>query len=112
MKRRNFLKALSVGGVSLSLMQLDALASAVGFHEEGPYNGPLLTTFVNTTCGACPGGCGMRVRKVDSIPVGINGNPIHPISRGGLCPVGISSLALLVHPDRIRQPLLRTGPRG
>jgi anaerobic selenocysteine-containing dehydrogenase len=112
MERRNFLKALSVGGVSLSLMQLDALASAVGFHEEGPYNGPLLTTFVNTTCGACPGGCGMRVRKVDSIPVGINGNPIHPISRGGLCPVGISSLALLVHPDRIRQPLLRAGPRG
>jgi anaerobic selenocysteine-containing dehydrogenase len=112
MERRKFLKALSVGGVSLSLMQLDALASAVGFHEKGPYNGPLLTSFVYTTCGACPGGCGMRVRKVDSIPVGINGNPIHPISRGGLCPVGISSLALLVHPDRIKQPLLRTGPRG
>ncbi len=112
MERRKFLKSISIGGVSLSLLQLDALASVVGYHQEGPYNGPLLTSFVNTTCGACPGGCGMRVRKVDSIPVGIDGNPIHPVSRGGLCPVGISSLAFLIHPDRVKQPLLRTGPRG
>ncbi len=96
----------------MSLLQLDALASAVGYHEEGPYNGPLLSSFINTTCGACPGGCGIRVRKVDDIPVGINGNQIHPVSRGGLCPVGISSLAFLIHPDRIKRPLLRTGPRG
>ncbi|MEE9553136.1 MAG: molybdopterin-dependent oxidoreductase [candidate division Zixibacteria bacterium] len=112
MERRKFLKSISIGGVSLSLLQLDALASAIGYHEEGPYNGPLLTSFVSTTCGACPGGCGMRVRKVDNIPVGIDGNPIHPVSRGGLCPVGISSLAFLIHPDRVKQPLLRTGPRG
>jgi anaerobic selenocysteine-containing dehydrogenase len=112
MRRREFLKSIALTGCALSLFQLDALASAVGYHEDGPYNGPLLTRFINTTCGACPGGCGLRVRVVDGIPVRIDGNPIHPVSRGGLCPVGISSLSFLVHPDRIKQPLLRKGPRG
>lgn len=112
MERRKFLKSISICGAALSLAQLDLLAAAKGFHEEGPYNGPLLTSFVNTTCGACPGGCGIHVRKVDDIPVGINGNSLHPINRGGLCPVGISSLAFLIHPDRVKTPLLRSGPRG
>lgn len=112
MKRREFIKTLALSGASLSLSQIDLLAAAAGFHENGPYNGPLLTSYISTTCGACPGGCGIRVRKVDDLPVGIEGNPSHPISRGGLCPVGISSLPLLIHPDRIKQPLLRTGPRG
>jgi anaerobic selenocysteine-containing dehydrogenase len=112
MRRREFLRSIALTGCSLSMLQLDALASAVGYHEDGAYNGPLLTRFINTTCGACPGGCGLRVRTVDNIPVRIDGNPIHPVSRGGLCPVGISSLSFLVHPDRIKQPLLRKGPRG
>lgn len=112
MERREFLRSIALTGCSLSLLQLDALASAVGYHEDGAYNGPLITKFINTTCGACPGGCGLRVRTVDDLPVRIDGNPIHPVSRGGLCPVGISSLAFLVHPDRIRQPLMRKGPRG
>ncbi len=112
MRRREFLRSITATGCSLSLLQLDALASAVGYHEDGPYNGPLFTRFINTTCGACPGGCGLRVRTVDDIPVRIDGNPIHPVSRGGLCPVGISSLSFLIHPDRIKHPLLRKGPRG
>lgn len=112
MERREFIRLLAMSGASLSLSQMDLLAAATGFHDEGPYNGPLLTSYVNTTCNACQGGCGMRVRKVDNVPVGIEGNPLHPISRGGLCPVGISSLGFLIHPDRIKRPLLRTGPRG
>jgi len=94
------------------MFQLESLASALGYHEDGPYNGPLVTRFINTTCGACPGGCGLRVRTVDNIPVRVEGNPHHPVSRGGLCPVGVSSLSFLIHPDRIKQPLLRKGPRG
>ena len=112
MERREFLRSLAACTAALTLAQFETLLAGAGFHQEGPYNGPLLTSYVNTTCGACPGGCGIRVRKVDDIPVKIDGNPIHPISRGGLCPVGVSSLAFLVHPDRIKQPLLRTGARG
>lgn len=112
MKRRKFIESITATSVALSLMQFESLLAAVGFQEEGPYNGPLLTSYINSTCGACPGGCGIRVKKIDGIPVKIDGNTMHPINRGGMCPVGVSSLAFLVHPDRIKQPLKRTGPKG
>jgi len=112
MERRKFLTTLAWSTTALTALQFDKLLAASGFHEGGPYNGPLLTNYVSSTCGACPGGCGIRVRRVDDIPVAIEGNPVHPINRGGLCPVGVAAMALLVHPDRIRQPLMRSGPRG
>lgn len=112
MDRRDFLISVAGYATALSLLDLEALLAASGFHESGPYNGPLLSTYVYSTCGACPGGCGIRVRQVDGLPVKVDGNPLHPVNRGGLCPVGAASLALMVHPDRIRQPLRRSGPRG
>jgi anaerobic selenocysteine-containing dehydrogenase len=112
MERREFLIHLASYTTALTFFQLESLCTAAGFHEDGPYNGPLLTDYVRSTCEACPGGCGIEVRRVDGFPVKVEGSPIHPVNRGGLCPVGASSLALLVHPDRIRQPLMRSGPRG
>ncbi len=112
MERRDFLAALGKCTAALTVLQFDTLLAASGYHEDGPYSGPLLTNYISSTCGACPGGCGIRIRRVDGIPVGIQGNPVHPVSRGGLCPVGVAAMALLVHPDRIRQPLMRSGPRG
>jgi len=110
--RRAFLVSLAGCTSALSSLDVATLLAAMGYHEAGPYNGPLLSTYVHTTCGACPGGCGIRVRQVDGVPVKVDGNPVHPVNQGGLCPVGAASLALLIHPDRIRQPLKRTGPRG
>lgn len=112
MQRRKFLTSIAWGTTALTMLQFENLRAAVGYHEPGPYNGPLLTNYINSTCGACPGGCGIRIRRVDDIPVAIEGNPVHPVNRGGLCPVGASAMALLVHRDRIRQPLMRSGPRG
>lgn len=112
MDRRSFLVALAGSSAALSAFEVDSLLAAMGYHEAGPYNGPLLSTYVHSTCGACPGGCGIRVRQVDGIPVRVEGNPLHPVNRGGLCPVGVASLSFLVHPDRVRQPLKRSGPRG
>lgn len=112
MERRDFLIYLAGCTTAFSLLQLESLCAAAGFHEEGPYNGPLLSGYVRSTCAACPGGCGIEVRRVDGFPVKVEGSRIHPVNRGGLCPVGASSLALLIHPDRVRQPLLRSGPRG
>ena len=39
---------------------------------------------VMTFCRQCPGGCGLRVRVVNDRVVGIAGNPLHPINRGGV----------------------------
>lgn len=63
-------------------------------------------------CAACPGGCGVRVRCIGGRAVKVDGNPLHPVSRGRLCPKGQASLQALYHPDRLMRPLRRRGPRG
>ena len=42
----------------------------------------------------------------------IEGNPDHPVNRGKLCARGQAILQELYHPDRVAQPLKRSGPRG
>ena len=66
-------------------------------------------TWVASVCGACPGGCGIRARLVEGKLAGIAGNPLHPVSRGGLCPLGLAGAQLALHPDRVRGPLRRSG---
>jgi menaquinone reductase, molybdopterin-binding-like subunit len=64
---------------------------------------------VMSVCGACPGGCGIRARVVAGRLVGISGNPLHPVNRGALCPLGLAGAHVLYHPDRLRGPLRRAG---
>jgi anaerobic selenocysteine-containing dehydrogenase len=66
----------------------------------------------NSVCLVCPARCGIRGRIVDGRLVHIIGNPLHPMSRGGLCPRGVGGVQVLYHPQRIATPLLRVGPRG
>lgn len=68
--------------------------------------------WILSTCGQCPAGCGIRVRVVEGRAVKIEGNEACPLNRGGLGPKGQSGLQLLYHPDRVRHPLKRDGPRG
>ncbi len=68
--------------------------------------------FILSVCTACPGGCGVRARRIGNRVVKVEGNPLHPISGGRLCAKGQAAIQALYHPDRIRQPLHRIGPRG
>ncbi len=36
-----------------------------------------------TTCAACPAGCGMLAKTRDGRPIKLEGDPNHPLSRGG-----------------------------
>jgi anaerobic selenocysteine-containing dehydrogenase len=83
--------------------------------QEGAVRAPRgagVETWVPSLCRLCPAGCGVRVRLVDGLPVGLRGNRTHPVTRGGLCPAALSGLQELVHPDRLRTPMRRVGPRG
>ena len=79
--------------------------------QEGP-NVPGVEKWVPTVCAQCMGGCGMLARVIDGWVVNLVGNPLHPVSRGTLCPKGIAGLQGLYDPDRIRSPLKRVGKRG
>src|SRR5436190_722698 len=41
----------------------------------------------------------------------LEGQPDHPINRGGLCPRGQAAIQITYHPDRLTQPWKRTGAR-
>ena len=66
----------------------------------------------SSVCLVCPARCGIRGRTVDGQLVRINGNPLHPMSQGGLCPRGVGGVQVLYHPQRIAAPVVRVGARG
>jgi anaerobic selenocysteine-containing dehydrogenase len=80
--------------------------------EIGPDWAPGQEQFIPSTCLLCPSHCGIRGRVVDGRVVRIEGNPLHPISRGGLCAKGYAGIQLLYHPARLQGPMERTGPPG
>ncbi|HEY3490086.1 MAG TPA: molybdopterin-dependent oxidoreductase [Candidatus Deferrimicrobiaceae bacterium] len=65
-----------------------------------------------TACRQCPAGCGIVVRISEGRAKKIEGNPNHPVNRGKLCARGQAALQALYHPERLRQPMRRTGARG
>ena len=60
--------------------------------------------FYSSTCAACPAACGMIIKNRDGRPIKLEGNPAHPISRGGLCAVGQASLLGLYDSHRLKNP--------
>src|SRR5512142_2162689 len=91
LRRRDFLKALPTAAAAVACGPLLGACGAPA-HASAPGGPATLAprgapeSWVVTTCGACPGGCGIRARLVSGSVVGIAGNPLHPVNRGGLCP--------------------------
>ncbi|MGC8595187.1 MAG: molybdopterin-containing oxidoreductase family protein [Candidatus Kryptoniota bacterium] len=104
--RRDFVKLLggsligfAAGGAGEALFKLpNAILPIL-------YNGPKTETWKLTTCAKCPGACGLRIRLIDGLPVQAFGNPLSPVNKGGVCPMGLTSVESLYHPDRIMSPM-------
>ncbi|HEY5701251.1 MAG TPA: molybdopterin oxidoreductase family protein [Gammaproteobacteria bacterium] len=60
----------------------------------------------------CPDTCGAITRVEDGRAVAFIGNPAHPVTQGWLCAKVNDYLAHAYHPDRLRYPMRRTGPKG
>ncbi len=72
----------------------------------------------STICCYCAGGCGTIVSVRDGKLVNIEGDPDHPINRGGMCSKGSSQFAVnsiyddktgarIVNPNRLTKPMVR-----
>jgi len=72
----------------------------------------------STICCYCSGGCGTIVSVRDGVLVNIEGDPDHPINRGGLCSKGSSQFGVnsifddktgkqLINPNRLTKPKVR-----
>jgi anaerobic selenocysteine-containing dehydrogenase len=105
--RREFLKLLGISAYAVGTAGCDGEWSVPDRLVELALRGPGIESHKNTICRLCPAGCGLSVRLVDDLPVGLKGNPRHPLNRGGLCPVGQAGLEVLYSPQRVRGPLRR-----
>lgn len=109
--RRQFLLAAGGSMAGLAWAQQGEVRWSAGDVEASGWE-PGLEQKLASTCLVCPARCGIRTRTVDGRLVRIDGNPLHPVSRGGLCPRGAAAVQTLYHPDRLRSPIVRMGPRG
>lgn len=110
--RRDFLKVagFTLAGASLACRR-GPVQTALPYLEQPEAVVPGRATWYASTCGACTAGCGTLMRCRDGRPVKLEGNPDHPLSRGGLCAVGQASVLSLYDSERLRRPLLEGEPR-
>ncbi len=69
-------------------------------------------TVYKSECYICNTGCDASVYVKDNKVVKVEGDPSSLVTRGLLCPKGLSSRDMLYHPDRLKYPLKRAGERG
>ena len=128
MDRRNFFKIVSTasaGVAATSCGKKDALIPLlVPEHQIAPGE----EQWHPAVCSECGAGCGVIVRVMEGERVierngekfreriasikKIEGNPLDPVSGGGLCARGQAAVQSLYNPDRVREPMRRTAERG
>jgi anaerobic selenocysteine-containing dehydrogenase len=128
MQRRDFLKISAATGAAAALEGCgNPDHQLIRFIPEEDLI-PGVATWKPSICTLCPAGCGTLVRVMQGeaevvrngqlgilrmgLAKKIEGNPAHPINQGKLCPRGHAALQVTYHPDRIKNPLQRIGPRG
>lgn len=110
-KRRDFLRVLGVTGAGAGLVgcSTDHVERLLPYVTTPENITPGVATWYATVCRECPAECGAWVKTREGRAIKLEGNPNHPVSGGALCSRGHSSLQGLYDPDRLTQPMRRTG---
>ncbi len=105
--RRGFLQAagFTLAGAVSAGCQRAPVRYALPFANEPETVTPGRSLWYASTCSACEAGCGVLVKVRDGRPIKIEGNPEHPLSRGGVCAAGQAAVLGLYDSQRF------TGPR-
>ncbi|MFN7983513.1 MAG: molybdopterin-dependent oxidoreductase [Vicinamibacterales bacterium] len=128
MDRRTFIKLTAVTGTSATLAGCSVpQQQGIRFVPEEEL-APGIAEWKPSVCPICSSGCGVNVRVMRAdvettkdgqagvVRMGVakklEGFPTHPVNQGGLCARGQAAIQFTYHPDRIVQPLKRTGERG
>lgn len=102
LSRRTFMKIAAISGATLAadsgIKYVDKL---VPYAVPPEKISPVAWQTIATTCRECPAGCGMHIRHTNGRITKAEGNPDHPVNRGGLCPRGQSALQGIYDPDRV-----------
>ena len=114
MTRRGFLKTSASSAGALLFLDRTFWSLTAGLVSLGVpppwFKGQVKTTY--NYCDICPWRCGIVVKSIGNRVYKIDGNPKDPKSRGMLCARGQAGVSFLYDPDRLKQPMIRTGERG
>src|SRR5437867_2929953 len=128
MDRRAFIKLSAVNGTNAALASCgNPDHHLIGFVPEDEL-ATGVAEWKPSICPLCQAGCGLHVRVMEAdvdvtrngqrgvVKMGVakklEGNPVHPINQGRLCPRGQAAIQITYHPDRLTHPLKRSGARG
>ena len=128
MDRRDFIKLTAVTGTSATLAGCgNPEHQLIRFIPDEDLV-PGVAEWKPSVCPMCAVGCGLTVRVMEAdvetvrngqagvVKMGVakklEGDPKDPISNGGLCARGQAAIQVTYHPDRLTQPMKRSGARG
>jgi anaerobic selenocysteine-containing dehydrogenase len=128
MDRRSFIKLTAVSGTTAALASCGNPDYPLIRFVPAEDIVPGQAIWKPSVCPLCASGCGLTVRVMDAdadvvrdgkagvvqilAAKKLEGAPDHPVNRGGLCARGQAAIQVTYHPDRITQPLKRSGNRG
>ena len=106
--RREFLRlaGFTFAGVALAGCEQARVEKAIPYLIKPEEITPGKAYWYASTCAGCNAGCGILVKNRDGRPIKIEGNPDHPVSRGGLCAVGQAQVLGLYDSQRLSGPMV------
>jgi formate dehydrogenase major subunit len=106
--RRGFLKATTIGGaVALGFDLTNARAEMREFKISRTTETRSICPYCAVSCGVIIHTLGDRSKNATSSVVHVEGDPDHPISRGSLCPKGITLRDDINNKNRLTSPKVR-----
>ena len=128
MDRRDFIKLTAITGTSATLASCGSPEHQLIRFVPDEDLVPGVAEWKPSVCPACAAGCAVNVRVMEAdvetvrngqagvVKMGVakklEGLPKDPINQGSLCARGQASIQITYHPDRLTQPMKRSGARG